>query len=125
MPGMAEYIEKEAFVSHYRTLYCEDCEKRRATTKNGKKRFAYDIGSAPCRACEIDDMLDAVEDFPAADVRENVRGEWVATDGYMVDECSNCHFQICWDDVPSWLERLPHFTNQCPNCGADMRGGAQ
>lgn len=99
---MAEYIEKEAAIQ---TIITDRWIER------------IIAGKATVR-----DMIDAL---PAADVRENVRGEWVATDGYMVDECSNCHFQICWDDVPSWLERLPHFTNQCPNCGADMRGGAQ
>lgn len=118
--GMAEYIEKEAFVSHYRTLYCEDCEKRRATTKNGKKRFAYDIGSAPCRACEIDDMLDAVEDFPAADVRENVQGEWKQL-AWRFSRCT-MRCAICGNTLDmTGVNAGRGDANFCPNCGADMR----
>jgi hypothetical protein len=59
------YIDREAFLAEQRHLYCENCARR----KNGKGKFVYDIGDAPCRACDIMDVLDAVEDAPAADVR--------------------------------------------------------
>lgn len=59
------YIDREAFLVEQRHLYCENCARR----KNGKGKFVYDIGDAPCRACDIMDVLDAVEDAPAADVR--------------------------------------------------------
>jgi len=59
-----EYIDREAFLAEQRHLYCENCARR----KNGKGKFVYDIGDAPCRACDICDVLDAVEDAPAADV---------------------------------------------------------
>lgn len=62
---MTEYIEREVFLECQRHLYCDNCARR----KNGKGKFVYEIGDAPCRACEIGDVLDAVEDFPAADVR--------------------------------------------------------
>ena len=65
---MAEYIERETFLAEQRHLYCENCARRKGM-KNGKMRFVYGIGDAPCRSCGIDDILDAVEDFPAADVR--------------------------------------------------------
>ena len=49
-----------------------------------------------------------VELEPSADVRENVRGEWIVEDGEVVcSECGNPHTE----------------TNFCPFCGADMRGG--
>lgn len=60
-----EYIEREAFLAGQQHLYCGNCARR----KNSKGKFVYDIGDAPCRACSICDVLDAVEDFPAADVR--------------------------------------------------------
>ena len=62
-----EYISKEQFVTHFRKLLCEDCDRRKGI-KNGKLKFCYEIGDAPCRACEIDDMLVRVEDFEPADV---------------------------------------------------------
>ena len=65
---MAEYIDRDAFIEQKRKQYCGDC-KRRKGMKNGKYKTLYEIGEAPCRACGIDDMLNDVEDFPAADVR--------------------------------------------------------
>lgn len=62
-----------------------------------------------------------LEDLPVADVRENVRGEWIKCDYlvdnlYLLDEneyylCNKCH------------QKLRKAHNYCPNCGADMRGG--
>lgn len=68
--GMAEkeYIEREAFLTQKREQYCKDCARRKGM-RNGKYKTLYEIGEAPCRACEIDDVLNDVEDFPAADVR--------------------------------------------------------
>ena len=61
-----------------------------------------------------------VELEPAADVRENVRGEWVRQDdGWCGDyyECSVCKepFTLI-DGTPQ-----DNLYNFCPNCGADMR----
>lgn len=60
-----DYISREDFLEQKRHLYCENCARR----KNGKGKIAYEIGDAPCRACGIGDVLDDVEDFPAAEVR--------------------------------------------------------
>lgn len=69
-----EYIEREAFITRQRELYCQNCDRRRGM-KDGKltKRFVYPIGGAPCRACDVDDMINSVEDYPAADVAPVVR----------------------------------------------------
>ena len=61
-----------------------------------------------------------IMDLPAADVRENVRGDWIPqnhnkTNGmlstlvYYYPKCSVCG-------------HCANYTNFCPNCGADMRG---
>lgn len=106
---MTEYIEREAFLEQKREQYCKDCARRKGM-RNGKYTTLYEIGEAPCRACEIDDVLNDVEDFPAADVRPVVRGKWTSTGaGHLTSKCSVCGCKS--------LE----CGNFCPNCGADMR----
>lgn len=64
------------------------------------------------------DAIDAIiENEPTADVRENVKGEWIdcSEDGYV--ECQFCHSATTCEDNKEDL----HF---CFWCGADMRGGA-
>ena len=105
---MAEYIKREAFIESQHNIYCVNCNRR----KDSKGKFVYFVGDAPCRACGIMDVLDAVEDFPAADVRPVVRGKWVQGDmptygGY---KCSVCGANT--------VQYKAYF---CPNCGADMR----
>ena len=64
---------------------------------------------------------------PSADVRENVRGEWLNTTSgehykcsqcgtlapIWIDESNSCEYD---KDISEWLSDF------CPNCGADMRG---
>lgn len=104
---MAEYIEREAFLEQKRKQYCEDCSRRKGF-KRGQYKILYEIGEAPCRACEIDDLLNDVEDFPAADVRPVVRGKWEYNPGDNIPYCSECM-------MPQDSE-----CNFCPNCGAKM-----
>ena len=67
--------------------------------------------------------------IPAADVRENVRGEWIAvvdkTEMYDKEgvktwgtlfQCNKCGF------VLNAVEGHTGQYNFCPNCGANMRG---
>ena len=106
---MAEYIERDAFVEQKRKQYCEDCSRRKGM-KNGKYKTLYEIGEAPCRACEIDDMLNDVEDFPAADVQPVVHAVWIPVDEKEdAFDCSECDAMVS------------KRCNFCPGCGADMR----
>lgn len=109
---MSDYIDREAFVEEQRRVYCAGCDRRKGM-KNGKVRIVYDIGDAPCRACGIGDLIESIEDAPAADVVPVRRGKWVQVMGkydWMV-KCSRCN------GVP--LET----SNFCPNCGALMKDG--
>ena len=59
----------------------------------------------------IKNTLNAI---PPADVRENVRGEWIFPYGdKKYKRCSVCG---------SVFYSIPYNTNFCPSCGADMRG---
>ncbi len=105
---MTDYIDREAFLGQYMSLYCYDCDRR----KNANGKIVYEIGDAPCRACDIGNMLDAVEGFPAADVVEVKHGRWELIDGAEPRRygCSECKILV-------WMEY-----NYCPNCGAKMKG---
>ena len=63
--GHGRLIDADLSIKHLRENYCIDCDRRRGM-KNGKltKRFVYDIGDAPCRACDIGDTFDYIEDAP-------------------------------------------------------------
>ena len=108
---MDEYIKRNSFLTDTLKRHCTNCSRR----KNANGKMVYAIGDAPCRACGIGDMLDAVEDYPAADVRQNVRGDWFYQNPLFIDTimCSVCGYNLPSDEFK---------TNFCPNCGADMRG---
>lgn len=63
VPDHGRLIDADAFIAKQQHLYCENCAKRKGM-KNGKMKFVYNIGDAPCRACEIMDVLDSLEDAP-------------------------------------------------------------
>ena len=62
-------------------------------------------------------FMDWIKEMPTADVRENVKGEWILhiDDLFPAEstmECNQCH-----EHQPVTID-----DNFCPNCGADMRG---
>lgn len=62
-----------------------------------------------------------LESMPTADVRENVKGEWIVDDPRS-EHCSNCgHEYYITSLFMVGINDEPPF---CPNCGADMRGEA-
>lgn len=62
----------------------------------------------------IESAENEIRGYPTADVRENVRGEWIYQNPLFVDTimCSVCGYNLPSDEFK---------TNFCPNCGADMR----
>ena len=63
-------------------------------------------------------LIGFLEGLPPADVRENVRGEWIpVTNGRGGSECNQCHAY-----APTYQNGTEYNSNFCPNCGADMRG---
>ena len=90
----------------------------------------YDIkDSMPFDSCNdwIDACYIAIKSL-SADVRENVKGEWIYLGldvaGEYMYQCSHCkaiiyepEFLINYDKA----QLLGNRFNYCPNCGADMR----
>ena len=69
--------------------------------------------------CDLMVVYELLNEMPAADVRENVKGEWVHKSEKLAPlntvwwyECSACGHH-------AFNEMTTDF---CPNCGADMRG---
>jgi len=69
---MPKYIDADLFVQIKREWYCYQCQMRKGM-KRGKVQFVYEIGGAPCRACDIGDIISDIENSPAADVEPVVR----------------------------------------------------
>ena len=69
--------------------------------------------------CRQKQMLELYE-IPAANVREDVQGEWIFKQSYFgTDEC-NC--SLCGQFLSTRIgERMPF----CPHCGARMVGGGE
>ena len=73
----------------------------------------------------LDDAYEEGYDFaqeqilklPAANVRENVKGEWIEHPYSLFIGCSVC--DEVWNILCNDTERF----NFCPNCGACVRGG--
>lgn len=62
------------------------------------------------------EIKEAINREPTADVRENVRGEWVRNDNGTYS-CNRCR---------SWIpQEQKCYANYCLFCGADMRGGKE
>lgn len=119
---MAKYIDADEFVRLKREWYCEECEKRKGM-KRGRLQFVYEIGGAPCRACDVDDVISDIEDFPDADVEPVKHGKWIKSpecpEEY--DICSVCglndkHRTRADQEHPAF-ESLPFY---CKWCGAKM-----
>lgn len=62
-----------------------------------------------------------VQLLPAAEVEPVRHGYWIdCVDDYA---CDYIRCSACGAEYASWLDECTH-TNFCPECGADMRGGA-
>ena len=64
---------------------------------------------------EWERLCECIDDAKSADVRENVKGEWIV--GELYNEPCTC--SVC----KHTFQRKAYFLySYCPNCGADMRG---
>ena len=74
-------IDADATIKYLREFRCKDCDRRKGM-KNGKIRFCYEIGDAPCRACDIGDTIDY---FLDEDISPTV-------DAVPVVRCKDCFY---------------------------------
>lgn len=74
----------------------------------------------------INEVEEAIANVPTADIRENVKGEWLADNDReksMMWRCSVCGRIAYYPPIGSREAFAKHCGYAfCPNCGADMRG---
>ena len=73
---MMRLIDADATVQYLRRFRCADCD-RRMGMKNGKVRFCYEIGDAPCRACDIGDTIEYFLDDDISPTIPAIPVEWL------------------------------------------------
>ena len=79
------------------------------------------IGAGILVKTKFVDVLKEIDNIPPADVRENVRGEWILSGGYF--RCSICNEKALLKLDKSKggsREYEQQKTNFCPYCGAKM-----
>ena len=83
-------IDADATIKYLHEFRCKDCDRRKGM-RNGKIRFCYEIGDAPCRACDIGDTIDY---FLDEDISPTI-------DAVPVVRCKDCeHGSLyCTEDV--------------------------
>jgi len=54
-------IDADALIAETMKNRCADCDRRKGI-KQGKITFLYDFGEAPCRACDVGDMIDILNE---------------------------------------------------------------
>ena len=95
-------IDADATIKYLREFRCKDCDRRKGM-KNGKIRFCYEIGEAPCRACDIGDTIDY---FLDEDISQTV-------DAIPVVRCKDCKYgeQMCqpWNDIVCTENNATHI----------------
>ena len=106
-------IDVGALINDVTERYCKDCERRKGI-KNGKRKVIYDIGDAPCRACAVYDMIDALENAPRVDPVKH--GHWDCK-GFEPVRCSVCGITVDAINGIPWAIKGFKF---CPHCGAKM-----
>lgn len=113
---MDKYIELEAAIAIIE-------EKQKELCPVGRYGRGYVYGSDREKYDAWDEIVDALENIPAADVAPVVHGRWIRphwrNSNYCCD-CSECGGEAMHRDY-QWNKNGIYPI--CPNCGAKMNGG--
>lgn len=104
---MAEYIEREAAIAIIE-------EKQKELCPVGRYGRGYVYGSDREKYDAWDEIIDALENIPSADVAPVVHARWIPFHSETAGDiqyCSNCKIGNAAK------------SDFCPNCGAKMDGG--
>lgn len=108
---MGQYIELEDAIA-----IIEEKQKELCPVDRYGRGYVY--GSDREKYDAWDEIIDALENVPAADVVPVVYSYWehkITNDEENIGICHNCKYPVSW----FWEQE-----KYCPNCGAKMDGGA-
>ena len=115
---MDKYIKLEAAVAIIE-------EKQKELCPVGRYGRGYVYGSDREKYDAWDEIIDALENIPSADVAPVVHGRWISwekAENFIPSpdrhECSVCH-----DAAQVLVNGFELLSDYCPNCGAKMDGG--
>lgn len=108
---MAEYIEREEALAIIE-------EKQKELCPVGRYGRSYVYGSDREKYDAWEEIVDALENIPAADVAPVVRGRWVSVAGKRNRICSRCLYNEPYKNADDDAEVFEF----CPHCGAKMDG---
>ena len=107
---MAKYIKLEDAIAIIE-------EKQKELCPVGRYGRGYVYGSDRDKYDAWDEIIDALENIPSANVTPVVNGRW-ENGNPICPVCGEDKFKDLDADI--WCDWLPPF---CPNCGAKMDGG--
>lgn len=84
------------------------------------KAYLANRGIKCCRIDEWERLCECIDDAKSADVRENVRGEWIDEKRWSYEYDGNEVTVVTWK-CSKCGEETNIRSNFCPDCGADMR----
>ena len=103
-------IDADATIKYLLEFRCKDCDRRKGM-KNGKIRFCYEIGDAPCRACDIGDAIDY---FLDEDISPTI-------DAVPVVRCNGCKYLNTPANGVPFCKRIKKFVNADWYCADGAR----
>lgn len=107
---MDEYINKETAIAIIE-------EKQKELCLVGRYGRGYVYGTDREKYDSWDEIIDALENVPSADVAPVMHGRWENGDS-ICPVCGKDKFKDLDADI--WCDWKPDY---CPNCGARMDGG--
>ena len=113
-------IDADATITYLREFRCKDCDRRKGM-KNGKISFIYEIGDAPCRACDIGDTIDYFLDediSPTIDVLALLKEQEAVKPKSKSRHGSTTMYQHFCGNCMAMLHGKPKY---CPNCGRSVK----